>query len=244
MKAPRIFLIHATALAIDPITATFARQWPEAQIVNLLEDSLSRDRVEEGGLTTSMKARFLTLSHYAVQSAADAILFTCSAFGEAIDLCKPDIAIPVLKPNEAMINLALTQASRVAVLATFEPTITSIMAEFKQMAERSGRALEVVPYFVPGAMQSLSEGNKEGHDTAIAEMASKVGACDLICFAQFSMTSAAGQAQARSGLPVLTTPDSAVLELRRILQADDFVSSQDGCLPNAQVQCSSRFPIQ
>lgn len=233
MQAPRIFLIHATALAIDPITAAFARLWPQAQIINLLEDSLSRDRVEEGGLTTSMKARFLTLSHYAVQSAADAILFTCSAFGDAIDLCKADISIPVLKPNEAMINLALTQASRVAVLATFEPTITSIMAEFKQVAERSGRALEVVPYFVPGAMQALSEGNREGHDTAISEMAGQIRDCDLICFAQFSMTSAAGQAQARSGLPVLTTPDSAVLELRRMLQADDFVSSQDGGLPNA-----------
>ncbi|POA27948.1 MULTISPECIES: arylsulfatase [unclassified Pseudomonas] len=233
MKAPRIFLIHATALAIDPIMAAFARQWPEAQIINLLEDSLSRDRVEEGELTTSMKARFLTLSQYAVQCAADAILFTCSAFGDAIDLCKPDIAIPVLKPNEAMINLALTQASRVAVLATFEPTITSIITEFKQVAERSGRAMEVVPYFVPGAMQALSEGNKDGHDTAIAEMAAQVGACDLICFAQFSMTSAAGQAQARSGLPVLTTPDSAVLELRKMLQADDFVSFQDGWLPNA-----------
>ncbi|WP_347928629.1 arylsulfatase [Pseudomonas helvetica] len=233
MKAPRIFLIHATALAIDPIMAAFARQWPEAQIINLLEDSLSRDRVEEGELTTSMKARFLTLSQYAVQCAADAILFTCSAFGDAIDLCKPDIAIPVLKPNEAMINLALTQASRVAVLATFEPTITSIITEFKQVAERSGRAMEVVPYFVPGAMQALSEGNKDGHDTAIAEMAAQVGACDLICFAQFSMTSAAGQAQARSGLPVLTTPDSAVLELRKMFQADDFVSFQDGWLPNA-----------
>jgi hypothetical protein len=98
MKAPRIFLIHTTALAIDPITAAFARQWPQAQIINLLEDSLPRDRVEEGELTASMKARFL---------------------------------------------------------------------------------------------------------------------------------------QARSGLPVLTTPDNAVLELRRMLQADDFISSQDGCLPNA-----------
>jgi hypothetical protein len=184
-------------LAINPITAAFARQWPEAQIINLLEDSLSRDRVEDGELTTTMKARFLTLSHYAVQRVADAILFTCSAFGDAIDLCKPDIAIPVLKPNVAMIT------SRVAALATFEPTITSIMAEFKQVAERSGRALEMVPYFVSGAMQALSEGYKEGHDTAIAEMAGQVGACDLICFAQFSMTSAAGQVQARSGLPCI-----------------------------------------
>lgn len=60
----------------------------------------------------------------------------------------------------------------------------------------------------------------------------------------FTCSAFGDEAQARSGLPVLTTPDSAVLELRRMLQADDFVSSQDGCLPNAQVQCSSRFPIQ
>ena len=48
----------------------------------------------------------------------------------------------------------------------------------------------------------------------------------------------------RSTCIVIDPPDSAVLELRRMLQADDFVSFKDGCLPNAQVQCSSRFPIQ
>ncbi|AEA67060.1 Hypothetical protein PSEBR_a894 [Pseudomonas brassicacearum subsp. brassicacearum NFM421] len=217
MKAPRIFMIHATPLAIEPITAAFTRHWPQARIINLLEDSLPQDRVEEGELTTSMKARFLTLSHYAVQSAADAILFTCSAFGDAIDLVKPEVAIPVLKPNEAMIDQALSQASRIAVLATFEPTITSMMPEFKQAAERSGRAVEVVPYFVPGALQALKDGNPQAHDAAIVEMAARVEGCDLICFAQFSMTSAAEQAQARSGLPVLTTPDSAVLALRKLL---------------------------
>ena len=76
----------------------------------------------------------------------------------------------------------------------------------------------MVPYFVPGALQALKDGNPQAHDAAIVEMAARVEGCDLICFAQFSMTSAAGQAQARSGLPVLTTPDSAVLALRKLLQ--------------------------
>jgi Asp/Glu/hydantoin racemase len=228
MKAPRIFMIHATPLAIEPVTAAFAQHWPQARIINLLEDSLPQDRVQEGELSANMKTRFLTLSHYAVQSAADAILFTCSAFGDAIDLVKPEVTIPVLKPNEAMIEQALKQASRIAVLATFEPTITSMMPEFKQAAALNGRAVEVVPYFVPGALQALNDGNQEAHDAAIADMADRVEGCDLICFAQFSMTRAAGQAQARSGLPVLTTPDSAVLALRKLFQTDAFVFPQDG----------------
>lgn len=63
----------------------------------------------------------------------------------------------------------------------------------------------------------MKDGNPQAHDAAIVEMAAQVKDCDLICFAQFSMTSAAEQAQARSGLPVLTTPDSAVLALRKLL---------------------------
>ncbi|OAB53059.1 hypothetical protein APS14_03970 [Pseudomonas thivervalensis] len=50
-----------------------------------------------------------------------------TAFGEVIDLVKPEVAIPALKPNEAMIDLALKQASSIAVLAMFEPAITSMM---------------------------------------------------------------------------------------------------------------------
>ena len=47
MKNPRIALVHATAVAIDPICNTFKRLWPQAQVSNLLDDSLSRDRSEE-----------------------------------------------------------------------------------------------------------------------------------------------------------------------------------------------------
>src|SRR5689334_19257164 len=40
----RIALIHATPLAVDPIDAAFDAQWPDAERVNLLDDSLSVDR--------------------------------------------------------------------------------------------------------------------------------------------------------------------------------------------------------
>ena len=40
----RIALIHATPAAVGPIKDAFAEAWPEPDLVNLLDDSLSRDR--------------------------------------------------------------------------------------------------------------------------------------------------------------------------------------------------------
>ena len=79
MKKPRITLIHATPVAIDPICASFRRLWPQAQVTNLLEDSLSGDLAAAGGLDHAMITRFCTLARYAESCGADGILFTYSA---------------------------------------------------------------------------------------------------------------------------------------------------------------------
>jgi hypothetical protein len=39
----RVTLIHALKHSIAPIEAAFARLWPEARLMNLLDDSLSAD---------------------------------------------------------------------------------------------------------------------------------------------------------------------------------------------------------
>jgi hypothetical protein len=125
----RIALIHALRHSIDPINAEFAKSWPEALLANLLDDSLSAD-LARGASLDSMTSRFLTLARYARDTGADGILFTCSAFGPCIEACAAELApMPVLKPNEAMIEDASGYA-RVGVLATFAPTLVSLPPEF------------------------------------------------------------------------------------------------------------------
>ena len=101
----RITLIHALPVSIAPIEEAFERLWPEANTVNLADDSLAGDLAAAGTLQPEMTDRFLALARYSAMSGADAILFTCSAFGPCIEACQEELAsLPVLKPNEALIE--------------------------------------------------------------------------------------------------------------------------------------------
>ena len=108
-KSPKIYLIHAADVAIPPIVASFRANWPQARVVNLLEDALMSDLAEDGRLTDAMIERFVHIGHYCVKASADAILFTCSAFGPAVEECRRQVLIPVLKPNEALYEQLVAQ---------------------------------------------------------------------------------------------------------------------------------------
>src|SRR4051794_36172160 len=80
----RIALIHAMKHSIAPTEDAYSRLWPEAHLMNLLDDSLSVDRARDVSLSPAMTQRFLALARYAVGTGAEGILFTCSAFGPCI----------------------------------------------------------------------------------------------------------------------------------------------------------------
>lgn len=219
MTAPRIALIHATPLAIEPIVNAFRRLWPQARTTNLLEDSLAPDLAADGRLTERMIERFLTLTHYVHGCGADAILFTCSAFGPAIEACAAAVPIPVLKPNEAMLAEALAAGSRIGLVATFGPSIPALNTELEDLARARGQKITVASCTVAPALAALQEGDAETHDRLIAEAAAELMPCDALVLGQFSMASAARLIPARPGCKILTSPDSAVMRLKQALQA-------------------------
>ncbi len=216
---PRIALIHATPVAIDPICNTFKRLWPQAQVTNLLDDSLSADLAAAGSLDQSMIDRFCVLAKYVEAGGADAILFTCSAFGAAIEVARGAVKIPVLKPNEAMMEEAIATGPRIALLATFEPSLPSMRAELEQMAVVHKTNLKISTKAVPAALTALQGGDDAGHDNQIAAAAEEFSDCDALLLCQFSMASAAERIPARRGRSVFTSPYSAVARLKQLLHA-------------------------
>ena len=130
---PKIYLVHAAAVSIPPVVASFHENWPEAKVVNLLEDALMTDLAEDGKLTDAMIERFVHIGQYCVKASADAVLFCCSAFGLAIEECGRQISIPVLKPNEAMYEQLVASSGTVNLLATFQPSLPSMLAEIAEI---------------------------------------------------------------------------------------------------------------
>jgi len=210
LAAPRIALIHALRHSPPPIEAAMARLWPEAQVMSLLDTSLSADLVAAGRLTPRMTERFLALARYALGTGAEGLLFTCSAFGPCIEAVAAAFApIPVLKPNEAMIEEA-ARCRRIGLIASFPATLASMPAEFPA-------GVEVVPMLAEGALAALDAGDFASHDRLTAEAARRLPGCDAIALAQFSLARAAPAVAAETGLPVLTTPESAVRKMMRLL---------------------------
>jgi hypothetical protein len=213
----RIALIHALTHSVVPTGEAFHRLWPDATLMNLLDDSLSADLARAGALTPAMTARFLALARYAVSTGANGILFTCSAFGPCIEECARQLApIPVLKPNEAMIEEAVGLVGpqgRIGLMATFPPTLASMPPEFAAAAP----GMTVVPCLAEGALAALDRGDVAAHDAAAVAAAVRLEDCPVIALSQFSLARSAGPIAAATRKTVLTTPDSAVRKLQRLL---------------------------
>lgn len=220
MTAPRIALIHATPLAMAPIAQAFARHWPQAQCQHLLDDRLSQDRARDGELTPAMTQRFVDLALYTQRAGATGILFTCSAFGPAIEAAAAATGLPTLKPNEAMFDQALAQKAaskvlQVGLVATFEASIHAMSKEFFDLAQARGIAVELHTQFVPEAMDDLARGDADAHHRKVAQGVAALPRCDVVMLAQFSMAAAQTLSQQHSTAPVLTSPDCAVLALQQ-----------------------------
>src|SRR5260370_33498536 len=170
----RIPLVHALKHSIQPIEAAFARLWPGARLMNLLDDSLSADLARDGRLADAMAGRCLSLGRYAASTGADAILFTCSAFGPCIEaVVHARAPMPVLKPNAAMIEQAAARGRRIGLLSTFAPTRVSMPPEFP-------RSIEIVPKLATVALAALARRKR-------TEQESRAAGGALVCSAVDAM---------------------------------------------------------
>ena len=67
------------------------------------------------------------------------------------------------------------------------------------------------------ALPALDRGDAAAHDRAAAEASVALRDCDVVVLGQFSLARAAPLVAEATGKTVLTTPDSAVRKLKRVL---------------------------
>jgi Asp/Glu/hydantoin racemase len=225
MTRPRIILFHAIVEAMRPVHEALAASWPASESFDLFDSSLAPDLAAEGGtVLPAMIDRFITLSEYAASNVvagrrASAILFTCSAFGPAIDAVRARLPIPVVKPNEAAFEEAIAAGPAITIVVTFGPSAAPMLAELHAMMRTAGVTTDRVrTHVVPGAFDAMKAGRLDEHDRLIAASVARLPVADAVVLGQFSMARAAADVRNASRANILTTPESAVRKLKMLVE--------------------------
>ncbi len=213
----RLALIHATRLAIDPIVCACESAWPDVEHISILDESLSIDRSQDDHLTDALSDRIIALCRHAESLGSDGVLYTCSAFGAAIEKAARTSDIPVLKPNEAMFEKAISLGERITMIYTFPPAVAGMEQEFRDYAELCQSSARVLSVYAEGAREAVEQGDIARHNEVIAHTVSQVNDADVILLAHFSMASALSDAMAITNVPVLSSPATAVEKIKSLI---------------------------
>jgi hypothetical protein len=203
--APLIAVVHTTPASIAPTRVALQAEIPGVRMWNLLDDRLGSDADAAGVMTPQLRGRMLNLVRHGVDGGADAVLVVCSMYGDTRPVAEKLFTVPVFSSDSDMMAEIATRAPRrVAVLASLRAATTDTTTRLR---EAVGNAVEVVPVFCEGAAAAASAGDHAGLVDALH--AGARGDFDMLCIAQYSLSPAADDLAAKTGLPVVSPPQYA-----------------------------------
>ena len=214
----KVYIVHTSLVSLRELNDLFAEIIPEAEVFNIVDDSLLHDVKQNGVINEKIVSRMCKYFEAAAQNGADLIFNQCSSVGEAADIAARLVEVPVLKIDEAMAERAAALGGKIAVIATVKSTMAPSCNLVRAKASNQGKDVVVREYLACGALDVLmKEKNREKHNAMVLEMVRKAEEeCDVIVMAQGSMTVLLPELKDIKK-PVLTSPRMGVEKARKIL---------------------------
>jgi Asp/Glu/hydantoin racemase len=185
----KIGLIHTSFVSVNDLKELFAEIIPDAELTNIVDDSLLREVMANGGITPAIVKRMCSYVQMLEVSGVDAIFNQCSSVGEAFDIATKQTSLPVLKVDRPMADKAVSLGKKIAVVATVASTLKPSCNLIESAARDAGKQVEVIPGLVDGALDILmKENNRDKHNKLVREKIEQLdGNVDVITLAQGSM---------------------------------------------------------
>lgn len=212
-------VIHTTTATVEPLKALAAEMLPGCTVINFVDDSILPALGANGGNLEDVAGRVVQYARFAEQAGADVILEACSSIGEIVPRAREHLHTPLVRIDEAMAEQAVARGSRVGVVATLATTLEPTTRLVRAKAAEAGKTVEVQPLLVADAYRKLMEGDREGHDdalaAALAELAPKV---DVVVLAQASMARVLPRLPEAQQAKCLVSPPLAMERVREALE--------------------------
>ena len=207
----KVAVIHTTVVTCDGINSRLKALVPDAEVMNIVDDSLLNDVKKEGMLTKEVTRRLLTYALEAQDWGAELILNACSSVGEGVDVIRPLLKSPYLKIDEPMARFAVEKGEKIAVYGTVKTTLEPSARLINRIAEAEKKKVVVDSYLASDAFEALTvEKNQEKHNQILESLIRDTGnQYDVLVLAQASM-SVLIPCLADITKPILSSMDSGV----------------------------------
>jgi Asp/Glu/hydantoin racemase len=215
----RVTMIHAIAESIPPVRMALGELFPEAQVVNVLDEGLLLDF--EGQLTPKLRRRMTDLICYYAEHGADAIGLACSVYAPVVEAARTLVDVPLVSSYGPVMAEAVSHGRRVGIIASVPATLRDAEYYLRQTARELGVAVEPQPCLVGEDLFQVirtqgEAGLRDRLAQAVAGLATRV---DSVVLSQFSMAPAVAHLRKVSPVPVLSAPHSSARRIKELLSA-------------------------
>jgi Asp/Glu/hydantoin racemase len=212
----KLAIIHTTVVTVEPLGALAAELLPGCEVINFVDDSILPQLRRNGGDVGAVTDRLAHYARFAEQVGADAILNACSSVGAVVAQIGQQVAIPIVRIDEAMAEEAVSRGRRIGIVATLATTLNPTMQLVQSKAQAD---VEIVPVLADTAYQKLVAGDKAGHDAdlaaALADLATSV---DVIVLAQASMARVVPALPPAAQQKCLSSPRLGMARVKAVLE--------------------------
>jgi Asp/Glu/hydantoin racemase len=219
MKTKTLGLIHTSATLVPVFQQLCKDLLPGINVFNIVDDSLIKDVIDRGELTSQTARRVVDYVGSAEAAGADYILVTCSSIGAAVETAASLTKVPVLRVDQPMADLAVQSGKKIGVVATLPTTLGPTSDLVKRRAALLGKEIELTSKLCDGAFEALMSGDTATHDNMVAaalkELSTQV---DVILLAQASMARVVDRVSEKDKrVPIIASPPQAIKYLASIL---------------------------
>ena len=186
---------------------------------HISDESLIFQIMANGGITKSVRRRFLENVVAAEEAGADIIQVTCSSVTPLIEDAGTLVDIPVLSIDEPMARIAVSRFEKLGVIATNPGTLLPSAQLLEKTAEKAGRKIDLKKVLCGRAYDALLSGSMELHDRLVIEDLKKLmKQCDAVVLAQASMARVADMIDdAEKPAVLFTSPRLAIEHLAEVI---------------------------
>jgi Asp/Glu/hydantoin racemase len=227
--APTLFLIHTSPAVVPVFTELCRKHVPEAKAFHMVDESLIQETMRAGALRKTTMRRLVNQVASAEAAGADAVLVTCSSIGPGTRVAQQLFDLPVLRIDDAMAEAAVREASVIGVLATVRTTLDPTLGLLREKAQEAGREVTLIECLCEEAFPAILSGDAAKHDAIVGRaLLERLQGVDLIVLAQASMARVvAGLERGTLSVPVLSSPELAILRARQALALPELIEAGD-----------------